>query len=74
MPTISVKIIENPRKTRFCEGYRHYVLMSKPHVRLFGSAFYGDKPHVMYICIECARLSDDKKVMSVVEKWSKKGG
>ena len=71
MPTISVKIIANPRKIRFCEGYQHYVLMFKSHVRIFGSAFCGDKPYVMYICMECARLSDDKKIIAALEKWSK---
>ncbi len=66
MPTISVKVIENPRKVRFCEGWRHYVLMGKPHVRVFGSAEPGDNPYAMYICLGCALKSDDPKIVDKV--------
>ncbi len=67
MGTISVKIIKNPRKVRFCEGYRHHVLMDKPHIRLFGGVGYCDKPYAMYICLKCATESHEPIIRRAVD-------
>ena len=77
MPTISVKIIKNPRKVRLCEGYRCSRLMgtNERHVRLLGNAFSNDKPHTMYICLDCARESEDPKIeIAIVNfEWGEHG-
>ena len=66
MATISAKVIVKPRKIRFCDGYRHHVLISGPRVRVYGSAFYGDLPCVMYFCLKCAAESDDAKIFCTI--------
>ena len=70
MPTISAKVIAKPRKVRFCDGYRHHVLMSSPPVRVYGNAFTGDLPYVMYICMKCAAESDDAKILQAVSTYN----
>lgn len=70
MSIISAKVIRNPRKIRTCEGYHHAVIMSKPHVRLYGSAFYGDPPYVIYICLKCAAESDDPKIIEALAAYN----
>ena len=72
MPTISAKVIAKPRKIRFCEGYRHHALMRGPHVRVYGNAFTGDPPYVMYICLKCAAESDDAKILCAVSAYNQR--
>ena len=69
MPTISAWIVKKPRKIRFCEGYRHFVMMpaGKPQVRIYGNAFQGDPCFEMFICLDCALRSDDKKITAAIE-------
>lgn len=67
VPLISAKVIKKPRKVRFCEGYRHGILMSEPHIRLYGNAFIGDPLYVMYICLKCASESEDPKIIAALE-------
>ena len=71
MCTISVKVIKNPKKIRTCEGYRHAVTMLAPHIRLYGRAFVGDPPYVMYICLKCAEESDDPKIKEALAAYNK---
>lgn len=71
MPTISARVIKKPRKIRFCNGYRHRVLISGPQMRIYGNAFVGDPLYVMYTCLECARESDDTKIMEALERYGR---
>ena len=54
---ISAKLIKNPRKIRFCDECEQPII--GPVLRLYGSAFDGDPPHVLYVhphqCIYCER-------------------
>lgn len=69
MPTISAKIILNPRKQRRCAiGIYCNGLMAKgtPQMRLYGSGYNGDPKYTVYICMECASKSYDKKVKAAM--------
>jgi len=41
----------------------------KPQVRLYGSACGGDTPYSMYICLDCAMESGDKKVTQALKDF-----
>lgn len=71
MPVISAKVIKKSRKVRFCGQYRHegktLIPEGESHIRLYGNAFTGDPPYVMYICLKCASESEDPKIIAALE-------
>jgi len=59
---ISALVIKKRRALRECETCGFVPPISEPFIRLYGCAETQDKPYVVYICLQCARESTDKKV------------
>ena len=70
MSIISAWIIKRPRIRRYCGHYRCQkpLPIGKPQVRIYGNAFYGDPCYAEYLCIDCARTINDKKVQSALSQ------
>ncbi len=58
---ISAKLIRKPQIKRKCECYRCNggKVIKGEQIRLFGSAEIGDKPYVIYVCVESIKDSPD---------------
>jgi len=72
---ISAKVIQNPRTNRHCEGYRHEGFLmggGEPRIRVYGSAYYGDPPYVIYLCMRCARESKEQKIKDALSAYDNK--
>ena len=65
MGIIAAKIINKPRKIRRCDSIpcQKWMQPGWPQVRLFGYAFKGDPVDTVYICLDCAEASKDKKIV-----------
>jgi len=61
MPTLSVKPIYNPRKTRYC-GDCGNIILNTGCVRFYGMAHMGEKPYNLYLCVRCAMTSGERAI------------
>jgi len=70
MPTISVWIVKKPRIRRLCDHYRcnNVLRPGDPVARLYGSACNGDPCYSSYLCLECAKGSEDPKIIEALNK------
>lgn len=66
MPTISAKVVLEPRRSWHCAMCRNGPL--GPHLKLFGMGEAGDKPYEIRVCPGCAGTSMDPKVRAVLEE------
>lgn len=58
---ISAKIVKKPEGLRICECHlcNGGKYISGEAVKLFGSAETGDKPHILYVCPESVKDSEE---------------
>jgi len=68
MPTYAAKIIMKPRKVRRCDNIRcqRVIKTNERQVRLFGRAMRGDSVTTAYLCLDCARESEDSKIQIAI--------
>ena len=55
---LSAKIINLSAKSRKCASCNRYIIGR--HLRLYGMADIGDKPHNVYVHVGCAAKTDPK--------------
>jgi len=67
MPTISAKVVQNPRKQWTCAVCS--TLIEGVHLRMYGMAEIGDPPYVARSCVACSEhMRSDKKVQAALEE------
>jgi hypothetical protein len=57
---ISAKLIQKPRKLRFCETCKEHII--GPQLRLYGSGCHTDPKYTIYIHPNCATELDNPKI------------
>ena len=65
MPIISVRIIRNPRKQRYCDDCSRH--LDGETIRMYGMACSGDKPYPLFLHRECIVSKDALSMIRAVE-------
>ena len=71
MPILSLRIIRKPRKERRCDECHRWI--QGETIRLYGMAFYGDKPYDVYVHRACLTSKDALEKLAKAEKDSSRG-
>ena len=66
---ISAKVIKQPRWSRCCTHCGRDIF--GPQLKLYGMAHYGEKPHNLYLHLECAQ-DPDKKIQAALNPPNKR--
>ena len=60
---ISARAILKPKKDWDCEHQQapgcQIRIGRRPHLRLYGAAFAGDRPYAIRICVPCAHVTSE---------------
>jgi hypothetical protein len=61
MCVINIRKVIKPRRQQWCCDCGRAI--TKPCLRLYGSAHKGEHPYHIWICVECAQKAHDKRVL-----------
>ena len=67
---IQASIIKKPRKQRLCNFCTELILIGEPSIRLYGYAFTGDTPYVIYEHLKCGAKSKSDKIAKILNEFS----